>query len=111
VAVRDPRGAVDAYRIRWDDAAIRDLADDVDAGDMVVDIARAMSRDSAVLAPKRTGRGARSIREWPGRDAGGHFADVSWSQERFYMSFPEFGTSRQRREPFIKPVFDRYIHL
>ena len=55
-------------------------------------------------APKRTGRGAASIRAEAVLDGREWVVYVSWSQDRYYMYFQERGTSRGiEARPFLVP--------
>jgi HK97 gp10 family phage protein len=67
-------------------------------------VGKAIANDARVLAPKQTGKGARSIHHEIGFDERGAYVRVSWSKEAFYMQFAEFGTSRQTATPFLRPA-------
>jgi HK97 gp10 family phage protein len=65
---------------------------------------KAIARDAAILAPKRTGFGAKSIDYELDFDVDGAHVRVSWDKRHFYMSFHEFGTSDQHATPFLRPA-------
>lgn len=54
------------------------------------------------LAPVDTGRLRSSIVHTPGRDSHGAFVDVG--SNVVYAAFVEFGTSRGRAQPFLRPA-------
>jgi HK97 gp10 family phage protein len=82
----------------------RDLAYNPDVTAALNKIAKALADDARALAPKQTGKGARSIDHEIGFDEKGAYVRVSWSKEAFYMQFAEFGTSRQAATPFLRPA-------
>lgn len=84
---------------------------DEDAADLTAQAAWGVAGDARAHAVRNTGRGAASIQSWPGHDTRGPYADVSWDQDHFYMSFHEFGTSRHDARPALGPALDRYLHL
>jgi HK97 gp10 family phage protein len=98
-------------QIRLDRAAIDRLVDEPGARDVALDAGAQMAEYARLLAPKLTGEGARSIEAYPGHDAAGWFADVSWDQTHFYMIFAEYGTQFRPEETFIRPAMDRYLNL
>ena len=101
-----------AYRVRLDRAAIAALGNDLAAAEETVRAAEGVAALARADAPKRSGDGARSIRPWPGRDQRGPYADVSWDDDHYYMSFHEDGTSRgHKAQHFLRSALDRYKHL
>lgn len=56
------------------------------------------------LAPVDTGRLRSSIQHQTGRDRRGPYVDVG-SFSVHYAVFVEFGTSRMRSQPFLRPAF------
>ena len=78
-------------------------------------VARELLRDgwlvaevAAGLAPKRTGRGAASIRAELAKDVDEPEVRVSWDQSAFYLAFAEFGTEHQRATPFLRTAANRF---
>ena len=98
-------------RLTFDRAAIRDIADDRGALGVSMRAGEQMADYMRLLAPKNTGEGARSIQPYPGHDAAGWYADVSWDQTHYYMIFAEYGTRSRPEEPFARPAMDRYLNL
>lgn len=92
-------------RAEVDQAALeRQLQYNPDVTSALDDAGRGIADRARVLAPKRTGAGARSIHHEIGQDPGGPFVRVSWDRRHFYMSFHEFGTSEQNATPFLRPA-------
>jgi HK97 gp10 family phage protein len=65
---------------------------------------KAIAHDAAVLAPKETTAGARSIHHEVGFDTDGAYVRVSWDRRHFYMWFLEAGTSKKSATPFLRPA-------
>jgi HK97 gp10 family phage protein len=82
----------------------RDLAYNPDVTTALDKVGGAIADDAELLAPKRSGKGARSIHHEVGFDEKGAYVRISWSKEAFYMQFSEFGTSRQEANPFLRPA-------
>jgi HK97 gp10 family phage protein len=99
------------FRVRLYEHEILQLGDSAAAAELTLQAAEGVALDARRGAPRNTGRGAESIQPWPGRDARGPYADVSWDQDHFYMSFHENGTHKQPARPFLGPALDRYMHL
>jgi hypothetical protein len=87
------------------------LDEDLEMEQLLLDAGWGVSREAAALARKRTGRGAASIRPWPGHGPAGPHVDVSWDRNHFYMIFHETGTTRIAEQPAIGPALDHYLHL
>lgn len=99
------------YRIHWFDTEIAELGDQAAAARLVTEAAWGVALDARAHAVRATGAGAESIQPWPGRDATGPYADVSWDRDHFYMGFHEFGTAHLPARPAVGPALDRYLHL
>ncbi|WP_162959283.1 hypothetical protein [Micromonospora tulbaghiae] len=102
---------VDDVRVRLDRHEIAQLGDSVAAAELTLEVGWGVALDARQHAVRDTGQGAESIQPWPGRDALGPYADVSWDQDHFYMSFHEFGTRFHRSQPAVGPALDRYMHF
>lgn len=98
------------YRLRLDNREIAELGDDTAAAELTLQVAWGVALDARAHAVHNTGEGAESIQPWPGRDPRGPYADVSWDQDHFYMSFHEFGTRYLPARPAVGPALDRYMH-
>lgn len=93
-------------RVVLDEAGLRQLFDSVDgpAGKAVKKAAIRVHRRAKHLAPVDTGRLCDSITEEMGRDERGLVAVVGTDVQ--YAGFVEFGTSRMRPKPFLRPALD-----
>lgn len=99
------------FRVRLYEHEIALLGDTAAAAELALQAGWGVAMDARRHAVRNTGAGAESIQPWPGRDGRGPYADVSWDQDHFYMSFWEFGTSRHHARPAVGPALDRYLHL
>lgn len=59
------------------------------------------------LAPKETGELASSIQSTSGRDNQGPYADVGADVR--YATYVEFGTSKMRPQPFLRPALEQAV--
>jgi HK97 gp10 family phage protein len=82
----------------------RQLAYNPDVTSALDKVGKAIADDARALAPKRTGKGAKSIHHEIGFDENGAYVRISWDERQFYMQFSEFGTSRQEANPFLRPA-------
>jgi len=101
---------VPGYRLVLDPVAIAALDEDPQVVQLLLDAGRGVAREASGRAPRRTGRGAASIRPWPGRSPAGPHVDVSWDQDHFYLIFHETGTALIDRDPMLEPALDHYMH-
>lgn len=99
------------HRLVMDSTAIAQLDEDPDMAELLLEIGHGVAREAAAIARRRTGRGASSIRPWPGHGPGGPHVDVSWDQDHFYMIFHETGTREIAARPVLEPALDTYLHL
>lgn len=67
----------------------------------------AIADDARVAAPKRTGKGAKSITHEVGYDENGAYVRVSWDRRHWYMRFAELGTSHENARPFLRPAAEK----
>jgi HK97 gp10 family phage protein len=65
-----------------------------------------MVKDARLLAPRNTGKGAKSIRGWVKISRGNGVARVTWDKKHYYMRFHETGTRKMSARPFLRPAFD-----
>lgn len=63
---------------------------------------------AAQLAPKDTGRGARSIRAELVKGRGDPEVRVSWDVSAFWMGFQELGTEERSARPFLRTAASRF---
>jgi hypothetical protein len=75
-------------------------------GDMLLEYGDLVAYDAAGRAPKRTGAGAASIRPELVLDGPEVTAHISWSQDRFYMSFQDLGTGRIAAKHFLEHALE-----
>lgn len=102
----------DGYRLDLDSGAIGLLDEDLAMEQLLLDIGWGVARQARSAARKRTGRGAASIRPWPGHGPGGPHVDVSWDNpDHFYMIFHETGTTTIDARPVLEPALDAYLHF
>lgn len=94
------------FHLELDNAAVEDLAADLEAQELAQEAGDVVADKAADLAPKASGEGAASIHAEIGVDAEGAYADVSWDRDHFYMGFHELGTERQPANPFLRPGLD-----
>jgi HK97 gp10 family phage protein len=91
-------------RILYNRAAEAELKRSPGARAMLEHVGELIASDAAAGAPKRTGRGAESIRGDVVEAPDGLRVRVSWDRDHFYMSFAETGTSREPARPFLRPA-------
>lgn len=60
-------------------------------------------------APKRTGRGAASIRAEFVRDQDENHVRIGWDVDHYYLKFHERGTKYLDARPFLVPALDKYL--
>lgn len=65
-----------------------------------------MVRDARKLAPRNTGKGAKSIRGRVNIRKGNGIARITWDKKYFYLRFHETGTRKMSARPFLRPAFD-----
>jgi HK97 gp10 family phage protein len=70
--------------------------------EVLTDDAKKVTRTAALLAPKRTGAGARSIGHELVHEGGGWTARVAWDRLHGYMRFPEGGTRYIQAQRFMR---------
>ena len=91
---------VDLYR-----EEIRQLVVSDDTKNMVHDIADPVEHLAQVLAPKDTGRGARSIHTEMVLDGDDWEARISWTwPETYYLYWHEQGSRELVPRPFLEPA-------
>lgn len=93
-------------RVVFDERALLDLFESVD-GPIGKDIARRAVRVETAakrLSPVDTGRLRSSISREIGRDARGVYARIGTIVD--YAPHVEFGTSRMRPQPYLRPALD-----
>lgn len=93
-------------RVVFDEAALRELFESAD-GPVGKDLARRAVRVETAakrLAPVDTGRLRSSISRELGRDGRGLFAQIGTIVD--YGPYVEFGTSRMRPQPYLRPALD-----
>lgn len=104
--------------VRMDPAQVRALEGDEPTRKEILRAGYQMAKKAATGgdAPRRTGRGANSIRgSVSAEDA--NAADVSWGQRYFYMVFHEDGWSPKPGGPrlpgrhFLRRAFETYAHF
>lgn len=88
-------------RVVLHEAAIADLARDPAVLRAVGDVAEQVAQRMRATAPRRTGRGAESIRAEAAPDPRDGFR-VSWDRGHFYMRFNNDGTAHQRARHFAE---------
>lgn len=89
-------------RFELNEDGVNALVADV-AADALKSAADAVAEAAKRRAPRRTGRGADSIRA---ERTGPTDFKVSWDQKHFYMQFAELGTEKERARPFLRPALD-----
>lgn len=87
-------------------AAVRDLADEPEIRDLVLEAATPVVSGAQGRAPKRTGAGAATIHAEAVLDGPEWTAHVSWSRERYYLGFHELGTRSLPARPFLVPALE-----
>jgi HK97 gp10 family phage protein len=75
-----------------------------EVADAFMEQGQRIAQRAAMLAPRDTGEGARSIQAKLFWIHGEPEVRVSWTREHFYMGFAELGTSRQSPTPFLRPA-------
>jgi HK97 gp10 family phage protein len=88
-------------RIRFDEAALADLARHPAVRQAVLDAANKQVPGIRGRAPKRTGEGAASIHAVSVLDHGEETARISWARENYYLGFHELGTRTLPARPFL----------
>ncbi len=96
--------------LRWISRALDQALDTPKIRAKVLAQAEAIATDAKALAPKRTGKLARSIRAEPVEDETGYEVRVSWDKDAFYGAFQEFGTEHHDPNPFLRPAAAKHDH-
>lgn len=98
----------------------------LDSEEQVADLARGMSEGMRKAAPvmdeteraERRKGGSMSVRRTPGkstirfsrgRDREGFYCDVGPGKGAFYLAFIEWGTSKLKARPFLRPAIEAAI--
>jgi HK97 gp10 family phage protein len=97
----------DNVRVVVGDRAIRALSSSNEMRDLLMDLAEPVVRGAQALAPKRSGRGAESIRAEPVRDGEAWTVRVSWTRDRYYMYFHDRGTVHMPAREFLERALER----
>jgi HK97 gp10 family phage protein len=92
----------------WNQSALADLKRDSRTTSAMLQDGWEVARVAALLAPKRTGQSARSIRAELVTVGGVPEVRISWDKDHFWMGFAELGTQHQRATPFLRPAAARY---
>lgn len=90
--------------VRFDDGALEDL---FRSDPVAQDLARRAIRvesEAKRRAPVLTGRLRSSISHAPGQDGRGLYVDIGTNVA--YARFVEFGTTRQRPRPYLRPALN-----
>jgi HK97 gp10 family phage protein len=98
----------DDVRIVVHQQAIDALAKDPDMRIELLDASVPVVDTARHEAPKRTGRGAASIRAEAVLDGPEWTVRISWDRERFYMYFKEKGTRQLPARPFLVPALEGF---
>ena len=96
--------------LRWDDRELDRALDSRAVRDAVLAKAEAIVADAKLLAPRRTGTLAASIRTEAVEDVDGYEVRVSWEKEAFWGLFQEFGTEHHQAQPFLRPAAAKHDH-
>lgn len=84
---------------------VSDLGNEPAVLERLVATGREIAEVARGLAPKRTGAGAASIEAQLKRHKRyGHYVEVSWDKDHFYMGFHELGTEKFPARPFLRPA-------
>jgi HK97 gp10 family phage protein len=89
-------------RVRFDEAALADLAQHPAVRAAVLDAANKRVPGIRGRAPKDTGEGAASIHAVSVLDHGEETARISWARENYYMGFHQLGTRSLPAHPFME---------
>ncbi len=92
---------------RIDSRAIAALAQLPEVDQRVRLVAKRVDAEASRLAPRRSGKLASEpgiVVEETKDDDGALECHVTWSQAAFYGRFQEFGTSRSRAQPHLRPA-------
>jgi hypothetical protein len=95
-----------ADRIDVDEGAVRDIVTSDDMRDTLMDAAGPIVNRAKLLAPKRSGAGAESIRAEPVLDVFAWTVRITWTRERYYMYFHDRGTESLRAEEFLEAALE-----
>jgi len=93
-------------RIEWNQDGIPAILRDPSMRDELLNAAEPRIELARAAAPKRTGLGAASIHAEAVLDGQEWEADVSWTQEHYYMKFQEEGWRYRGPHPFLAPAFE-----
>lgn len=93
-------------RVRINEAAIQALAAQPEIRETLIREAQPVVMAARAGAPKLTGAGAASIDAEPKFDGDQWVAWITWSRERYYMIFHEFGTKHMPARPFMRPALE-----
>lgn len=96
-------------RVVVDERAVQSYARSVDVRDLLIESAQPIEGGAKVLAPKRSGAGAESIRSEPVLDGLDWTVRISWDRDHYYMYFHERGTVRMPARPFLEPALEAAI--
>lgn len=94
--------ATNDVRVVTDERALRALSSSDDMRDLLMEEAEPVERRMEMLAPKRTGAGARSIRREPVLDVESWVVRISWTRDHYYLYFHDRGTVNMRATPFLE---------
>jgi hypothetical protein len=89
-----------------DEDGFRELRSSDDMRDFLMEEAEPIVDRARYGAPKRTGRGAESIRAEPVMDLDEWTVRVSWTRERYYMYFHNEGTKYVPEMGFLEAALE-----
>ena len=94
----------DDVHVVLDESAIRDLSASDEMRDALMDIADPVVLTARALAPKRSGRGAESIRAEPVFDSADRewTVRISWTRDHYYLYFHDHGTRQLPAREFLE---------
>lgn len=98
--------ASEQVRVIVDERAVRALSSSDDMRDLLLEVAEPVVDRARMRAPKKTGRGAESIRSEPVLDMDAWTVRVSWEREQYHMYFRERGTRYQSADPFLEAALE-----
>lgn len=95
--------------IIWNPAGIALLKADPILAANILEKAEPVVAEARANAPKRTGRGAASIRAEYVRDQDENHVRIGWDVDHYYLRFHEQGTKYLEARPFLVPAVDKYL--
>lgn len=96
----------DNVRVDVDVAAVRSIVSSDDMRDFLMEEAKPVVARAQLLAPKKTGAGAASIRSEPVVDFDEWTVRVSWDRDHYYLYFRDRGTVYQSAAPFLEQALE-----